>query len=69
MSRSRQTMIKAMRPRCAWLPAVSGAALLAMFCVGRPCAAQAKTPILIDASQPYSEPEAARRLRGRSVEN
>jgi hypothetical protein len=38
-----------------------------MFCVGRPCAAQAKTPILIDASQPYSEPEAARYNLGSEV--
>lgn len=53
-------MIEAMRPRCAWLPAVSGAALLAMLWVPRPCAAQAKTPIRIDASQAYSEPGAGR---------
>jgi hypothetical protein len=53
-------MMKGLRPWCAWPPAVAGAALLAVFCAARPCAAQAKTPIRIDASQAYSEPGPAR---------
>jgi hypothetical protein len=49
------------------MSALSGAALLAMLGVARPCTAQAGTPILIDASQPYSEPDAARYNPGSNV--
>jgi hypothetical protein len=60
MSSSRKLTINALRPLGGWPPAVAIAVLLLALFVGRPCRAQARTPIRFDATQPYSEPDAAR---------
>jgi beta-galactosidase len=58
MSHSRYTIMNAERPLSSPPLVVAGVALLALLCAAHSCAAQARTPILIDASQAYSEPGA-----------